>query len=141
MIIPDANLLIYAYDQTSPFHLKARSWWEGLLSNHDAIGIPLVVVLAFTRILTHTSICQNPMTTEEVRDRVDQWFSLPHVRLLSISETSLDIFFDLLSSAGRGGNLTTDALIAVHARENSAIIHSNDSDFNRFPGIKWVNPL
>jgi len=40
-----------------------------------------------------------------------------------------------------GGNLATDALIALHAREHSAKIHSNDRDFDRFPGIKWVNPL
>jgi uncharacterized protein len=40
-----------------------------------------------------------------------------------------------------GGNLTTDALIALHAREHSATIYSNDLDFGRFPGIKWVNPL
>jgi predicted nucleic acid-binding protein len=29
MIVPDANMLIYAYDATSPRHKRARSWWEG----------------------------------------------------------------------------------------------------------------
>jgi len=40
-----------------------------------------------------------------------------------------------------GGNLTTNALIAVHAREHSATIYSNDRDFDRFSGIKRANPL
>jgi toxin-antitoxin system PIN domain toxin len=141
VIVPDANVLIYAYDETSPYHNKARSWWEALLSGTEPIGIPMVVVLAFTRILTHTAICRNPLTVDEVRVRVEPWFSLPHVRLLSVSESSLGVFFDLLSASGRGGNLSTDALIALVAREHSAVIHSNDTDFNRFPGIKWVNPL
>lgn len=141
MIVPDANLLIYAYDQASPFHVNAKAWWEDVLSGNEPVGIPMVVVLAFTRILTHTRICQNPMTTREVQERVSVWFGCPHVRLLSTSESSLQVFFDLLTGSGTSGNLCTDALIAVHAREHSAVIYSNDRDFDRFPGIKWTNPL
>jgi len=51
------------------------------------------------------------------------------------------VFYDLLKEAGMGGNLSTDTLIAIHAREHSAVIYSNDRDFGRFPGIKWANPL
>lgn len=38
-------------------------------------------------------------------------------------------------------NLSTDALIALHALEHSATIYSNDLDFARFPGLHHVNPL
>jgi len=141
VILPDANLLIYAYDESSPHHVKAKEWWETTLSGSTPVGIPMVVVLAFTRLMTHTSVCQNPLTVREVRNRVDVWFSLPHVRLLQLSESGLDSFFNLLEECGRGGNLSTDALIAVHAREYSATVYSNDRDFDRFPGIKRRNPL
>lgn len=30
MILPDANLLLYAYDEASPFHERAKTWWEGI---------------------------------------------------------------------------------------------------------------
>ena len=30
MILPDANLLLYACDAGSPFHPKAAAWWERL---------------------------------------------------------------------------------------------------------------
>jgi toxin-antitoxin system PIN domain toxin len=141
MILPDANVLIYAYDETSPFHNKAKAWWERVLSGNEPVGIPMVVVLAFTRILTHTGICTNPLTASEVRRRVTIWFDQPHIRLLSSSESSLKSFYDLLECSGCGGNLSTDALIAAHAREHSAVICSNDRDFDRFPGVKWRNPL
>lgn len=39
------------------------------------------------------------------------------------------------------GNLTTDAQIAAYAIENQGEIHSNDTDFARFTGVKWPNPL
>lgn len=141
MIVPDINLLVYAYDEASPQHEKARRWWEMALSGAEPIGIPWVVLLGFTRILTHPQICINPVSVGEVRRAVAQWMELPHVRVIQLSNQALELFFDLLEEAGMGGNLATDALIALHAREHSATIYSNDRDFDRFLGIKWVNPL
>jgi toxin-antitoxin system PIN domain toxin len=141
MIIPDANLLIYAHDEASPGHAKARSWWEAVLSGRDPVGIAWVVVLAVTRLLTHPSVCENPLSPAQVRRIVEHWLSFPHVRMVHLSENALGRFFDLLEEAGTGGNLSTDALIALHALEHSATIASNDRDFDRFSGVKRINPL
>lgn len=141
MIIPDANLLIYAYDSTSPSHHKAKAWWELNLNGIDPIGIPWVVVLAFVRLMTHPTVAANPLTVIQARQYVEQWFAAPTIRLLYPSENTLSKFFDLLEEAELGGNLSTDALIAAHALENSAIIHTNDIDFSRFSGVKCENPI
>jgi len=141
MIIPDINLLVYAYDSKSPDHRNAKSWWEGALSGREPVGIPWVALLGFTRLMTHPTICTNPLSIEEVRYIVNQWMEGNHVRMLSPSNESRERFFDLLTAARMGGNLSTDALIAVHALENSATVYSNDRDFGRFPGLKWKNPL
>jgi toxin-antitoxin system PIN domain toxin len=141
MIIPDANLLIYAHDEAAPQHAKARAWWEAALSGTEAVGLVWVVVLAFTRLLTHPHLSQNPLSVAEVRGMVGQWVGCPQVRVLSLSDDAMTRYFDLLEQAGGGGNLSTDALIALHAMEHSATVFSNDRDFDRFPGIKWRNPL
>ncbi len=141
MILPDANLLIYAHDESAPEHEQARLWWEAALSGKEEIGLAWIVVLAFTRLMTHPNVCLNPVSVEEVRSAVESWIHCPQVRILQLSDHSLAAFFDLLSDAGTGGNLSTDALIALHAREHSATIYSNDRDFDRFKGIKWINPL
>ncbi len=141
MIVPDVNLLVYAYDETSPHHEKTRLWWESILSGSEPVGIPWIVLLGFTRILTHPQICENPLAVADVRHIVTQWTALPHVRIIQLSNQGTELFFDLLEAADMGGNLATDALIALHSREHSATIHSNDRDFDRFPGIKWINPL
>ena len=141
MIVPDANLLIYAHDETSPWHDRAREWWEGALSGDEPVGLAWVVVMAVTRLLTHPTICENPLSPVQVRRIVGDWLSFPHVRLIHLSENALTRFFDLLEEAGMGGNLSTDALIALHALEHSATIVSNDRDFDRFAGVKRVNPL
>lgn len=47
----------------------------------------------------------------------------------------------LLGAAGVAGNLTTDAHLAALAIEHQLELHSNDTDFARFPGLHWTNPL
>ncbi len=47
----------------------------------------------------------------------------------------------VLTLASFKSNLSTDALIALHAREHSAMVYSTDRDFDRFAGLHWVNPL
>ncbi|MFN0129536.1 MAG: TA system VapC family ribonuclease toxin [Verrucomicrobiales bacterium] len=141
MIVPDANVLIFAHDEASPHHGRARGWWESALSGAEPVGLPWVVVLAFTRLLTHPQICENPLSIVQVRQIVGQWLAQPHVRLTQVSDQALERFFDLLQEAGGGGNLSTNALIALHAMEHSATVFSNDRDFDRFAGVRRVNPL
>lgn len=50
-------------------------------------------------------------------------------------------FLDYLALLGTAGNLTTDAQLAALAVEHQAELHSNDSDFARFDGLRWRNPL
>ena len=141
MIVPDTNLLIYAYDESSSHFAGAREWWEDVLSGNRVTGIPWVVVLAFTRLVTHPGICANPMAVEDVRDRVDRWLTFDHVRLLSPTDRTISLFFDLLEGVGTGGNLSTDAMIAALALEHGGCVHSNDADFGRFPDLMVSNPL
>ncbi len=141
MIVPDTNLLIYAYDSKAPAHRRARAWWESVLSGHEPVGLPWIVVLAFVRLMTHPTLSENPMTAAQARERVEEWLACDQVRLLSPESTTLNRFFDLLTATGTAGNLCTDALIAALAEEHGGKVYSNDADFARFPGIIWHNPL
>jgi predicted nucleic acid-binding protein len=47
----------------------------------------------------------------------------------------------LFSEAGTAGNLATDAHLAALAISHAAILMSCDSDFGRFKGLRWENPL
>lgn len=141
MIVPDANLLIYAYDTSATLHRVARRWWEGALSANEPVGLPWVVVLAFVRLITHPTLSEHPFTVRAAEAAVRQWLDCDHVQLLLARETTLERFFSLLDEAGLGGNLATDALIAAHAEEYGATVHSTDRDFARFTGVRWLNPL
>ena len=46
-----------------------------------------------------------------------------------------------LEAEGTGGSLTADAQIAAIATRHRGTVHTADTDFQRFPGVRWKNPL
>jgi predicted nucleic acid-binding protein len=100
MIIPDANLLIYAHDEACPRHARALDWWQRTLAGPETVGIPWIVLLAFARLLTSPQICLNPLTTGQVREIAESWLTGPNVRMIQVSPRAVGGFFDLLEDAG-----------------------------------------
>ena len=141
MIIPDANLILYAHNAADPDHKAARLWWEGLLTRDTAIGISIVVILAFLRLSTSPRVLQRPLTVEESAQHISSWFTMPSLHLIQPGRNHVEILLDLIRQTGSGGNLTTDAHLAALAIEHNAEIHSSDQDFGRYPGLQWKNPI
>jgi toxin-antitoxin system PIN domain toxin len=141
VIAPDANLLIYAYDRESPFHIASRKWWDGLLSSPEPIGIPVYCLLAFVRFVTNPRIAPNPLSFAQAAAIMDSWLSLPQVLLLNPGDRHWVLLRGLSEQLRLSGVQVTDAAIAAIAIEYGAVIHTNDRDFARFPGLRWVNPL
>ena len=141
MIIPDVNLLVYAYCEGAPEHVPSRRWWEGLLNGQEGVGIPWSVTIGFIRIVSHPRLLERPVPAKEAIDCVKGWFLYTHVSPLIPGPEHLDFVEKLLTAAGAGGNLVPDSHIAALALEHNAEVHSNDSDFGRFSGLKWLNPL
>jgi toxin-antitoxin system PIN domain toxin len=141
MIMPDANLLLYAYDQSSPFHPKAAAWCEHLMIHSSPVILLPAVVFGFVRISTHPRIFTNPLSVAEASTHVRSWLSRRQVRLHEMLADDVEAALALLESAGTAGNLTTDSQIAAVALRLDAEVHTADLDFGRFAGVRFRNPL
>ncbi len=141
MIVPDANLLLYAYDEASPFHSRAKAWWRNCLSDPEPVGLVAVVLFAFVRVGTSPKVFESPLSITEATHHVRAWLQLPTTELLSVVSADVDQALVWLAEAGSGANLTTDAQIAAVAMRCRAQVHTADTDFARFPGVKWKNPI
>jgi toxin-antitoxin system PIN domain toxin len=141
VIVPDANLLLYAYDSASPLHERAASWWRDCLSGQEAVGLCSVVIFAFLRIGTHRRAFVHPMSVEEAAGHIRDWLARSITDFLVTQESDVVRALEWLEAAGSGGNLTTDSQIAAIASRHRAIVHTADTDFGRFPGVRWLNPL
>ncbi|MCZ6873211.1 MAG: PIN domain-containing protein [bacterium] len=142
MIVPDANLLLYAYDTACPFHQPARHWWEACLSGTEPVGLTHPVVFAFIRIGTSPRAFISPMTLREASERLTSWIERQITQVLQPDADHLNrVFFLLAAAASAGGNLVTDAQIASLAIAHRAVVHTADRDFLRFPQLTCNYPL
>ena len=140
MIAPDVNLLVYAFDQLSPFHEPAKAWLETVLSGTESVGLAWNVLIGFLRISTNPAL-RKPLTIEQALDLVALWLAQPNVVIIEPGPRHLELLRDLLIPVGTGRNLSSDAHLAAIALEHGAEVYSADTDFDRFPGLRWHNPL
>ncbi len=141
MIVPDVNLLLYAQVTAFPQHARARRWWEGLMNGVEEVGVSAPALFGFVRVVSNPRALDRPLRIEDALARVDAWLERPHVHFVQPGPRHLEIAFRLLRHVGAGANLTTDAQLAAFAIEHQAELHSNDTDFGRFPQLRWVNPI
>jgi hypothetical protein len=141
MIVPDANLLIYAANRSAPLHNRAKSWLEEALSGTETVGLSWNVLLAFLRVTTRSGPLARPLSPTQAFTVTDGWLSQLAVTVIHPGPRHARLLRDLLEPLGTGGNLTSDAHLAAIAIEYGAELCSSDSDFARFRGLRWRNPL
>jgi hypothetical protein len=141
MIVPDLNLLLYAMNSDSPHHLRAWEWWESAQRGPERIGLSWSVALGYVRLMTNPRVMPRPLSVAEAMSDVRRWWDSAFVDVLTPGLEHLHVMERLLDSAGRGGELCSDAHLAALWFENVGRVFSADADFARFAGVRWVNPL
>ncbi len=141
MKLPDVNLFLYAYDSRSPRHSAARDWLERTLSSTETIGLSWIVLLAFIRLSTRSVVVERPLEVNAAIELVESWLGQPCVTVINPTDRHAAVLRELLLPLGTAGNLTTDAHLAALAIEHGALLCSCDSDFSRFQGLRWIDPL
>ena len=141
MILVDANVLLYAEDRLSPDHDHTRKWWDSKLSGSVTVCLCWTVINAFIRIGTNRRVFARPLSIRDAVTRVQSWIDQPCTRIIHPTERHWKLFGEMLEQGKAVGPLVTDAHLAALAIEHGCTLYSTDSDFARFPGLKWRNPL
>ena len=111
------------------------------MTGSEEVALPGVVIFGFVRLVTSPRVFRQPLSAAEAAVRVRSWLSRPQVSVITPAPNHTGDVLTMLESAGAAGNLTTDAQIAALALQERAVVHTNDTDFLRFPGLRWLNPL
>lgn len=141
MRIVDLNLLLYAVNADAAQHQRAREWWEHAVNDEDTIGLAWVVLLGFLRVSTNPRIFPRPLAPGVAAAKLDAWLARDNVRVVREKDDHWETLKPLLGAAGTAGNLTTDAHLAALAISHDAVLVSTDTDFARFTGLRWEDPL
>lgn len=139
-MIVDANVLLCAVDDQSHFHDASREWLDEAMNGIERVGLPWLSVTAFQRIITHPRATANPLTPADAWSYITDWLDADQSWVPTPGTRHREILGRLLTDGDLRGNLVSDAHLAALAIEHGTSICSFDSDFARFPGLRWVRP-
>ena len=140
-MLVDANILLYAVDEDSPFHQRASRWLTDALNGPHRVGFPWQSLVAFIRISTHERASAHPLTPEEATRFVTDWLEPEVAWIPQEGPGHARILTDLINRYQLRGNIISDAQLAALAIEHGVEMCSNDSDFARFSEVRWINPV
>ena len=140
MILLDTNLLLYAYVSSFPQHDRAKAWLDSQL-NSVPVGLPWPTVLGFVRLTTNPRVFAQPTGIAEAWNQVSTWLDCEKAWIPQPTERHREIVGDLLIESNAQGKLVPDAHLAALALEHGLVLCSTDGDFDKFPGLRWQNPL
>lgn len=140
-MLVDANLLLYATDNTYPLHDKAALWLTSVLSGNQRVGLAWLTIGAFLRIATNPRISASPLSSEQAWGQVEAWLNAGPTWIPPASERTAAVCGDLVVQHRITSDLVPDAMLAALATEHGLTVYSADTDFARFPEIRWENPL
>lgn len=141
MILPDVNVLLYAFRDDSLQHEQYRRWLSDVVNGQTAYGVSPQVLASVVRISTHPKIYKRPSRLSEALAFCKALLEQPHTRLIQPGERHWAIFEDLCRGARVTGNLAQDAWFAALAIEAGCEWITTDRDYARFEGLRWRAPF
>ena len=141
MILPDVNVLLYAFRPDSADHDKHRHWLQTVVEVGDPYGMSPQVLASVVRISTHPRIFKSPTPAREALAFSSLLLAQPHCCVVTPGPRHWSIFERICKHSGAQGNLIQDAWFAALAMESGAEWITTDRDYARFEGLRWRLPF
>jgi uncharacterized protein len=141
VILPDVNVLLYAFRTDSPDHAAHRRWLDGVVNGAMAYGMSPQVLAGLIRVATHPRIYVRPSSLRDAMAFAEVLLGQPHCQIIQPGPRHWSIFVDLCARAKVAGNLVQDAWLAALAIESGCEWITTDRDFARFDGLRWRTPV
>lgn len=138
----DANVLLYASDEASPRHGRARELLEELAAGPALLYVFWPTVMAYLRVATHPSVFERPLPPEVALGNVERLLAAPVVQTAGEDPLFWELFRETADDGAARGNLVPDAHLVALMRQNGVrTIWTHDRDFRRFPGLDVRDPF
>ena len=143
MRVVDTNVLLYAADRDSEFHVPCRDLLEVLREDTVPSYLSWNICYEFLRVSTHPRVFRSPWDSRLAWSFIDSILASPGFALLTETTRHQAILEQTIAELpGLRGNILHDVHTAVIMRENGLTqIYTRDTDFARFPFLTIVDPL
>jgi uncharacterized protein len=137
VILPDVNVLLYAFRPDAENHIAYRTWLDEVINGQAAYGMSPQVLASVIRLATHPRVFVRPDPLADVLAFATTILEQPHCQIVEPGPRHWGIFTRLSKSANAYGNLVQDAWLAALAIESGCEWITNDRDYARFDGLQW----
>ena len=141
MILPDANVLIYAFRDDTQNHRLYRGWLDSVVNGDAAYAISPQILSSVVRICTHPAIFPRPSRLDQTLSFCRVLMEQPHCQLIHPGPQHWPLFTDMCARVRARGNLVQDAWFAALAIEHGCEWVTSDRHYARFPGLVWRPPF
>ncbi|MFZ4595505.1 MAG: TA system VapC family ribonuclease toxin [Verrucomicrobiaceae bacterium] len=83
----DTNILLYAYNEASPWHDAAYAWMSSIQQNED-VAISEFILAEFYGLLRNPAVLKQPLTAEEAVEVIQTYRNHPRWRLIGFPTES-----------------------------------------------------
>lgn len=140
-LLVDTNLLIYAFRPESPEHPVARDWLSTLVNRGERLLLTSSALVSFARLSTSPRIVRRPAEVHQVLAFIEALRAGSGTQQVEPGPGYAGIFSGICTEGGLRGNDIPDAHLAAVAIEHGAILATHDRGFDRFDGLRTVDPL
>ncbi|GMW06490.1 MAG: PIN domain-containing protein [Gammaproteobacteria bacterium] len=138
----DANILVYASDESSAVHARAATFVRQCAEGSETLCLAWATLAAYLRIATHPAVFRKPLTAEEAMANVDSLLRLPHARPLGEEEDFWRTYQTVAREGRPRGNQVPDTFLAALLRQHGvATLFTRDRDFRRYDFLTVIDPL
>lgn len=141
MILPDVNVLIYAFYEPGREHAVYADWLNRMRAEGEELLLLDTVLLGFIRIVTSSRVFEAPASTAQAMAFVTALRGGAGARSIMQSDSVWRAFSALIDQDRHvQANLVPDAYIAAVAISHKAAVATRDRGYARFPGLRWFDP-
>jgi hypothetical protein len=141
VILPDVNVLIYAFRRDTADHARYRRWLLKVSEAEENFAMSELVLSGLIRIVTNRRAFRQPSSLDEALAFAAVLLDRPNCVVVSPGVRHWGIFARLCRESGARGSLVPDAYFAALAIESGCDWITTDRDFARFKGLRWRHPL
>jgi toxin-antitoxin system PIN domain toxin len=137
----DANVLVYASNETDPLHDRAAELVRRLAAGPELVYLFWPVLLGYLRIVTHPGILSTPLSPVIAIRNVEALLDRPHVRAPGEADGFWSLFRATAGERVRGNDVPDSHIAALMRQHGVRLIYTRDRDFRRFDSIEARDPF
>jgi hypothetical protein len=138
----DANILLYASDESSPLHARSLEVVTRAAAGPEIVYLFWPAIMGYLRIATHPAVFRRPLSIAEALGNIEVLIGRPNVQTPGEQDHFWRRYVEVVADASPTGNLVADAhLVGLMLENGVRTIWTHDRDYRRFRGIEVRDPF